>query len=195
MAIVTEIIIGVGVSLLAQEVIANAPRITRWLVMRAVRGLPEKDRDRFSEEWLSHAEELPGSLAKLHHGLACYVHGVRRIVRYRNAPDLRHLNRTALAVIRLKAWAGLLRVDLKFIVVMGVRGQFRRIKLSMQINRLLVSTLMHGLRNGHSIADVRTALDARSNELKEIFERHLGTRVRQDSKRSTTTTEKADTAA
>jgi hypothetical protein len=50
---------------LADEFKAWTPWITEWLVRRAAHKLPEKQRDRCEEEWLSHIYETPGEVGKL----------------------------------------------------------------------------------------------------------------------------------
>jgi len=50
---------------LADELKAWTPSIVKRLVKRAVCKLPEEQRDRFGEEWLSHVYETPGEVGKL----------------------------------------------------------------------------------------------------------------------------------
>ncbi len=66
------ILLGVIGSLLAAEIWANAPRLGRWFIKRAIHLLPASKRDHYHEEWLSHLEEFPGAIAKLRHALGCY---------------------------------------------------------------------------------------------------------------------------
>jgi hypothetical protein len=47
------------------------PWITQRLVERAVSQVPEKERDRFEEEWWAHINELPGNLAKVYAAWGC----------------------------------------------------------------------------------------------------------------------------
>lgn len=57
-----------------RELIDNAPRVSRWLIERAVHRLPERIRDRYREEWKAHADELPSLLSKVFHGIGCWFH-------------------------------------------------------------------------------------------------------------------------
>jgi hypothetical protein len=50
---------------LAEELKAWTPKITRKLVALAVARLAEQQRERFSEEWSSHVAEFPGDIAKI----------------------------------------------------------------------------------------------------------------------------------
>jgi hypothetical protein len=50
---------------LADEFKAWIPWITKHLVRRAVRKLPEDQRSRYEEEWSSYLVEVPGELGKL----------------------------------------------------------------------------------------------------------------------------------
>src|SRR5258707_7526494 len=51
--------------LIVDEVKAWIPWVIKHLIHCAVRLLPEERRERFSEEWQSHVEEIPGDLGKL----------------------------------------------------------------------------------------------------------------------------------
>jgi hypothetical protein len=48
------------------------PVCSRNIIARAAERLPESQRNRYREEWLAHADELPGPLGKLIHSLGCY---------------------------------------------------------------------------------------------------------------------------
>jgi hypothetical protein len=50
---------------LADEFKAWSPRMTKRLIALAIRSLPEEQCERYSEEWLSYVEEIPGELGKL----------------------------------------------------------------------------------------------------------------------------------
>ncbi|MGC2220946.1 MAG: hypothetical protein WA624_00515 [Methylocella sp.] len=50
---------------LADEFKAWTPRLIKYFIQRAVRQLPESQRKRFSEEWQSHVDEIPGEVGKL----------------------------------------------------------------------------------------------------------------------------------
>jgi hypothetical protein len=49
---------------LADEFKAWTPWLTRRLVALAVRILPENERERYNEEWLSFVDEMPGQIGK-----------------------------------------------------------------------------------------------------------------------------------
>jgi hypothetical protein len=50
---------------LADEFKAWTPRLIKYFIQRAVRRLPESQRKRFTEEWQSHVDEIPGEVGKL----------------------------------------------------------------------------------------------------------------------------------
>lgn len=50
---------------LAEEFKAWTPRFIKYFILRAVRQLPESQRKRFTEEWQSHVDEIPGEVGKL----------------------------------------------------------------------------------------------------------------------------------
>jgi hypothetical protein len=52
-------------SLVAAEIKAWSPSIIRGLIKFAVERLPENLRERFTEEWQSHVNEVPGQVGKL----------------------------------------------------------------------------------------------------------------------------------
>ncbi len=59
-------VFGAAVSrVLADDLKAWTPRLTEWLIHRAVARLSEDRRDRLSEEWRSHVDEVPGTFGKL----------------------------------------------------------------------------------------------------------------------------------
>jgi len=51
--------------LCADEIKAWLPSITQRIIWLAVLRLPEDQRDRYSEEWQSHLDEVPGEIARL----------------------------------------------------------------------------------------------------------------------------------
>ncbi|MGI8570363.1 MAG: hypothetical protein ACR2KT_15590 [Methylocella sp.] len=50
---------------LADEFKAWTPRLVDVIIRRAVRQLPENQRERFAEEWPSHVDQIPGEVGKL----------------------------------------------------------------------------------------------------------------------------------
>ncbi len=59
-------ILGAALSgILAKEIEAWSPSIIRGLIMLAVGQLPEKLRERFSEEWQSYVNDVPGVIGKV----------------------------------------------------------------------------------------------------------------------------------
>jgi hypothetical protein len=54
-------------------------RLASWLITRSVQRLPPELRDRYREEWLAHAEEIPGKITKLVHALGVYTRASARI--------------------------------------------------------------------------------------------------------------------
>src|ERR1700751_4821393 len=63
---------------LTDEFKAWTPWITRRLIRRAARRLPDEQRDRFEEEWLSHLNEIPGEVGKVIAALG-FVRASRRM--------------------------------------------------------------------------------------------------------------------
>jgi hypothetical protein len=50
---------------LADEFKAWTPRLIKYFIQSAVRQLPQVQRKRFTEEWQSHVDEIPGEVGKL----------------------------------------------------------------------------------------------------------------------------------
>lgn len=73
-------------SLIADDVKEWAPRIAERLVSRAVSRLPSEDRERKGEEWRSHVNDTPGTLAKLWQAAGC-IPASRTITRDRLRPE------------------------------------------------------------------------------------------------------------
>jgi len=63
--IVVSILTAVLSRILAEEMSAWIPSITRLLINFAVGRLPESKRERFVEEWQSHVNEVPGQVGKV----------------------------------------------------------------------------------------------------------------------------------
>ena len=64
-ALVATILRTVLLKVLADDSKALLPWISERVVRRAVRSLPESQRERYNEEWRSHQSEMPGEIAKL----------------------------------------------------------------------------------------------------------------------------------
>jgi hypothetical protein len=85
MAIVITILAGVFAVLLSNEASAWLPVLSKRLLARAVRKLPEELRARYEEEWEAHALEIPGELSKIINSISMQIVG-RRIRRSRSTP-------------------------------------------------------------------------------------------------------------
>jgi hypothetical protein len=72
MGYLTDFLIGIGGSLIAAEVCANADRVAAFFIRRAIQRVPETERERRLEEWLAHLDDTPGAVRKLFHGLGCW---------------------------------------------------------------------------------------------------------------------------
>jgi hypothetical protein len=59
------IIVAVLRAVLADEIKAWLPWIGERMIGRAVRNLPESQRERYKEEWHSHLNEIPGKIGQL----------------------------------------------------------------------------------------------------------------------------------
>ncbi len=66
LGMVGAILLAVASRLICEDVKEWLPWITRRLIEQAVNRLPEKERERFKEEWWGHVNETPGQLAKLY---------------------------------------------------------------------------------------------------------------------------------
>jgi hypothetical protein len=62
---------------LAEDFRAWAPTIVLNLIQFAVQRLPEQQRERFQEEWLSHAVDVPGEIGKLAVALGFVVAAIK----------------------------------------------------------------------------------------------------------------------
>jgi hypothetical protein len=85
MEYVIGLLLGILGSLIAAEIFACGPVIARSLIGLAVRRLPEEDRNRFREEWLSHLQEMPGFFSMISHALGCNRSKIRRELEMRRA--------------------------------------------------------------------------------------------------------------
>ncbi|HWN53177.1 MAG TPA: hypothetical protein VNO18_25725 [Xanthobacteraceae bacterium] len=91
-AVIGSFLAGILGNILANDFCEFTPRICRQFIERAVRVLPEKDRARYAEEWLSDLNDRPGVLAKFRHASSCLLnaHKVAR-ARRRAEPPFRIL--------------------------------------------------------------------------------------------------------
>ncbi len=65
MALITEVVSSLLSRVIGDEISAWVPGLCRALVRCAAARLPESQRARFSEEWQSHIDEIPGIFVKL----------------------------------------------------------------------------------------------------------------------------------
>lgn len=69
--VVVAIVLGAVGSVIAAEFMNCLPKLTQWLLRRAVARLPEDQRERFREEWAADLEERASVLMRL-----CAVFGM-----------------------------------------------------------------------------------------------------------------------
>lgn len=67
------IIASVGAIIIAAELQAWLPAVSRLLLARAVRKLSLERRERYEEEWAAHIDELPGSISKVLFALQLFI--------------------------------------------------------------------------------------------------------------------------
>jgi lipopolysaccharide/colanic/teichoic acid biosynthesis glycosyltransferase len=65
LGLLAAIVVSVATKLIAADAEEWLPWIRDRLIQRAVRRLPESERERYSEEWQSHVNETPGDLSKI----------------------------------------------------------------------------------------------------------------------------------
>jgi hypothetical protein len=138
--IVVTIVLGVAASLVAAEINAYSPHITRGLIRLAARKLLECDRERFTEEWLAHADELPGSFAKVRHGIGCYLKAANSIRKYRF--HLSWVRRILGAFATAYAWFRISDYVFPMLVKLIRSGQWSTAFAYFLSNRSLVKTLV-----------------------------------------------------
>jgi hypothetical protein len=73
-----ELVISVVVGILIVEAYVWLPKISEWLIERAVQRLRSEDQDRCREEWKAGLDALPNTAIKLVHALS-YLGAARRI--------------------------------------------------------------------------------------------------------------------
>ncbi len=82
LGLLAAVLIPIATRLITDDLKEWLPWITRWLVKRAVRRLPEDQRERLEEEWWSHINDCPGDLAKIYvaYGYLAASKSINRIV-------------------------------------------------------------------------------------------------------------------
>jgi hypothetical protein len=73
-----ELVISIVIGILMVEAYAWLPKLSEWLIDKAVQPLRNEDRDRCREEWEAGLEALPNTLIRLVHALS-YVGAAHRI--------------------------------------------------------------------------------------------------------------------
>jgi hypothetical protein len=73
-----ELVISIVIGILMVEAYAWLPKLSEWLIDKAVQPLRNEDRDRCREEWKAGLEALPNTLIRLVHALS-YVGAAHRI--------------------------------------------------------------------------------------------------------------------
>jgi hypothetical protein len=146
MAILISICLSIFIGIITAEIIAYAPSIARWLIKRAVLKLPEPERDRYLEEWLSHAQELPGNLTKVLHALSCACVGARRIAKLKSGQpsiDERLSQGLTKTLLRAFTWTALCPTTFPALFRFAVTGQTGKFRFLWITQRLLVNTMLH----------------------------------------------------
>ena len=67
-----EFLMSIIGNLIASQLYETLPSVAKWLIARAAARLTIKNRDRYSEEWLSHLSRCDGNLAKFFHAVGCF---------------------------------------------------------------------------------------------------------------------------
>jgi hypothetical protein len=73
-----ELLISIVIGILIVEVYAWLPKLSHWLIDRAVQRLRKEDQDRCREEWNAGLNALPNTVVKLVHALS-YIGAAHRI--------------------------------------------------------------------------------------------------------------------
>jgi hypothetical protein len=66
-------------SQLTNEFKAWCPLLVRHILGRAIARLPKRQQSRFSEEWTSHCNEVPGEIGKIFFALGCLMAAYRMV--------------------------------------------------------------------------------------------------------------------
>jgi hypothetical protein len=67
------LILGIVGKIVNNEIEAWAPLISKRIIEKAVRCLPQYEQERFREEWLAHLDECPSSVSRLWHAIGCIL--------------------------------------------------------------------------------------------------------------------------
>jgi len=145
-AMIGSFFAGVFGNILAHDVCQLCPRMCRRLIDRAVRILPESDRARYSEEWLSHLNDCPGVFAQFSHASSCIIGAYRlnRVkppyqvlrIEYKGIGYVEVNYPTAMLFKSIMLWVGSTHKRL-------VAKQHNRIRLPFFTQRLALGVLFH----------------------------------------------------
>jgi hypothetical protein len=91
LAMIGSFLAGIFGNVLANDFCASTPRMCRRLIECAVRMVPDGDRARYHEEWLSHSNDLPGVFTKYGHACSCLIGAYRLTKEKKSEPPFRTL--------------------------------------------------------------------------------------------------------
>ncbi len=89
MEFLVEVLVAVLTGLVTSQLYDGSTTGARFLIKVASGRLPSGKRDRYREEWLGHLDDCEGKLAKLYHGLGCFLASHRM-----HSPVARYLGTT-----------------------------------------------------------------------------------------------------
>lgn len=155
MELLITIVLGAIGSLLAAEIWANAPRLGRWFIKRAVLQLPASKRDHFLEEWLSDIDERPGALDKLRHALGCYFRAARVLAAEEKlTPEAEQAILKFVFKVYVRVWT------LPRAVPLIIRGKFISVKMMWRmIEFIFYVSYMHKEKFGGTSAELKAILE------------------------------------
>ena len=104
MELLIGLVLAVLAALIVEEIHANSTSVARWLILRAVRRLPEQERERFHEEWTAHLNDAETVFRKLWHAIGCVCAALRI------ATAIRRRRRDPLVLAQLKVLKWVLRL-------------------------------------------------------------------------------------
>jgi len=66
-----SIVAGIIANMVANELYDQCHTFACWLIKRAVTQLPERERQRYHEEWIAHLDDQRGQVRKIWHAVGC----------------------------------------------------------------------------------------------------------------------------
>jgi Bacterial sugar transferase len=145
------ILVSIATKLFGDELKAWVPWLAERLLRSAAKRLPEGHKERFTEEWASHVDEVPGNIGKLATAVGCILaaHQIASLLKYGETLPIRFLRRSldVVASLLILFWLTPLMSMVALLLKLECRGS-RILSGERRLGALGVPFVMYRFRLG-----------------------------------------------